>query len=407
MKTRYLYYQLLILFYALFTIEAAADPQTLVVPDQYPTIQSAIEAAAPGDTVQVKAGTYSENVVIDKEGIQLIGEGRNLVTVQTSATHLALDCGQWKTGLISGITFQQTNRTDNKIHYCVVAYGMLCSIGMKDCRIQNGDGDGIGIGNASPKITGCIIENNRGAGIAVDGTCAPEIRDNECQKNEDGIKFVNGGGKAEGNVCEYNTQYGIDVLEDTRDLTLKSNQCRDNWIGIGFDSGARGEAEENVCENNRLGGISVTGSGTSPTLKSNQCRNNKGSGIEFSTGARGDAEQNVCEYNTDEGIYVWLSGTTPTLKSNQCRDNQKSGVFYYLGAGGDFEENVCNDNKLDGIAVDSSEPHLDSNTCCNNGRDGIFCTADSSARIGDNNQVNGNQDSQIVTNGTDTVPIVP
>lgn len=408
MKTRYLHYQLLILFCAFFTREAPADPQTFVVPDQYPTIQSAIEAAAPGDTVSVKAGTYSENVIIDKEGIQLIGEGRNLVTVQTSATHLALDCGRWKTGLVSGITFQQTNRTDNKIHYSVVGYDMTGSIEMKDCRIQGGDGDGIGLGNASPRITGCIIENNRGAGILVDGTGYPEIRDNECQKNEDGIKFVDGGGgNAEGNVCEYNSENGIDVNEDARDLTLKSNQCRNNWIGIGFDDGARGEAEKNVCEYNKLGGIEVSGPGTAPTLKSNQCENNKGYGIEFSASARGNAEQNVCEYNTGDGIDVILLGTAPTLKSNQCQDNQKDGVFYYLGADGNCEENVCNNNKVDGIDVDDSDPYIDSNTCCNNGRVGIIRTSDSNAQIGDNNQVNGNQESQIVTNGVDTVPVIP
>src|SRR5262245_15567456 len=43
-----------------------AKPSTLLVPTNYPTIQSAVNAAAPGDTVQVLAGTYTEQVSIGK-----------------------------------------------------------------------------------------------------------------------------------------------------------------------------------------------------------------------------------------------------------------------------------------------------------------------------------------------------
>ncbi|MEM2466716.1 MAG: NosD domain-containing protein [Candidatus Bathyarchaeia archaeon] len=44
-----------------------------MVPDDYPTIQEAIDAASPGDTIFVKAGTYYENVVVDKP-VSLEGE---------------------------------------------------------------------------------------------------------------------------------------------------------------------------------------------------------------------------------------------------------------------------------------------------------------------------------------------
>lgn len=53
---------------------------TLSVPDGYPTIQAAIDAAAPGDTISLQAGrTYRENLVLKYKG------GAEYVTIQSSA----------------------------------------------------------------------------------------------------------------------------------------------------------------------------------------------------------------------------------------------------------------------------------------------------------------------------------
>jgi len=59
---------------ALFTQVRVRVPQVLRVPDNYATIQKAIDAAFEGDTVFVTSGTYYENVWINKEDLTLIGE---------------------------------------------------------------------------------------------------------------------------------------------------------------------------------------------------------------------------------------------------------------------------------------------------------------------------------------------
>jgi tetratricopeptide (TPR) repeat protein len=55
--------------------------QTLTVPDEYPTIQAAIDAAQPGDTVYVRAGEYTESIAISKP-LNLVGEDCTWVILQ-------------------------------------------------------------------------------------------------------------------------------------------------------------------------------------------------------------------------------------------------------------------------------------------------------------------------------------
>lgn len=57
----------------------------LIVPDEYATIQQAISAAQPGDIVQVRTGTYNENVILDK-AISLIAETFDQVNPANNTT---------------------------------------------------------------------------------------------------------------------------------------------------------------------------------------------------------------------------------------------------------------------------------------------------------------------------------
>jgi len=56
-------------------IERANAAETIVVPDDYPTIQEAINSASNGDTIYVSSGTYYEHVVVNKT-VTLAGEDR-------------------------------------------------------------------------------------------------------------------------------------------------------------------------------------------------------------------------------------------------------------------------------------------------------------------------------------------
>ena len=96
---------------------------TLLVPDRYPTIQAAIDAAKAGDTILVKAGVYNEALRF-KDGIELRGDNRDTTVVRFSSPDTAIaggshtevplmvrNCG---VGTIRNISFQQAATDKSK-----------------------------------------------------------------------------------------------------------------------------------------------------------------------------------------------------------------------------------------------------------------------------------------------------
>jgi nitrous oxidase accessory protein NosD len=72
---------------------AAANQPTLVVrPGE--SIQAAVDAARPGQTITVLAGTYRENVAITTDGITLRGRGARLVPPAEPAPNICSEPGQ-------------------------------------------------------------------------------------------------------------------------------------------------------------------------------------------------------------------------------------------------------------------------------------------------------------------------
>ena len=72
------------MLYLRFSVSQVAATE-IVVPDDYPTIQQAVNAAADGDMVRVRAGTYIEDVVINGKSLSLIGEGRSNTIIRNKS----------------------------------------------------------------------------------------------------------------------------------------------------------------------------------------------------------------------------------------------------------------------------------------------------------------------------------
>jgi parallel beta-helix repeat protein len=328
--------------------QRASAAQPLTVPGQYATIQSAIDAAKPGDTVSVKAGVYNEKLKF-KEGIELKGESRETTIVRYAAAPTALagqssydaplEVRNCKSGQVEQLTFEQT-----------AADSRQATPGSNICKI-----DGIFVVNSSITIKNCRATSAAACGIDVSGSgSAP---------------------------------------------TLVENQCRLSvFSGILFADGAQGTVENNICEQNQADGIWVLGPGTAPNLINNECRSNKREGILFLRGAGGKAEQNVCEQNDECGIGAFDPGTAPELIKNQCRSNRLHGIFFSFGALGRAIENICESNGDSGIAIRAAFPFLSGNTLRGNSHYGLAHDTASKPTFGVRNQTSGNKIGEVITN---------
>jgi len=94
-----------------FNIQPAiTEHNTIIVPDDYPTIQEAVNSANSGDIIFVKAGVYYENVVVNKS-VSLIGENINTTIIDGKGNGNVLEITACNVS-ITGFTIRNSARTD-------------------------------------------------------------------------------------------------------------------------------------------------------------------------------------------------------------------------------------------------------------------------------------------------------
>lgn len=86
-------------------LDAKASPTIIKVPQDYSTIQEAINQANPGDSIQVSSGTYQETLFINKT-LTLKGEDKNNTIIEGSGCDCAVIQANLTTVNISGFTIQ-------------------------------------------------------------------------------------------------------------------------------------------------------------------------------------------------------------------------------------------------------------------------------------------------------------
>ena len=190
-------------FILMFSISSTAD--TIHVPDEQPTIQAGIDAAATGDTVLVADGHYTGdgNRDIDFKGKAIT------VRSESGSDYTTINCQY----LGRGFYFHQNEDADSYLDGFTIINGagndgggILCleaSPTIRKCSLlycdAGDEGGGIYCDDSSPSILGCLISFSHGylaGGIYLTGS-SPTIED--CVISDNSSSYKCGGIMCEGN----------------------------------------------------------------------------------------------------------------------------------------------------------------------------------------------------------------
>jgi parallel beta-helix repeat protein len=329
------------------TVPTSVKATTIIVPDHYPTIQQAINVASSGDTVYVRAGSYNEVVVINKQ-INLIGEntdttiidgGGNGDVVKITADLVKVDKFTIKnSGSTWGDAGIEINSSDN------------CKI--EDCD-SNNNYHGILLDSSSNYNS---LSNNKVSknikGIWLDRSSSYNtISNNSVSDNIEGIVIdISCNNTVSNNIVFNNTGDGINLHEFSYYNTVSGNEISNNIIGIDlFWAVSNNLITQNQIYNN-LYGIYIYNFSSNNMIFCNIVKNNIANGITLE-----GSDWNIVDNNTiiNNDIGLKLNNAYHNTIQNNWFSGNNMGIYIDPSDDNIIRRNTIIVNKL-GLAMDAA-----------------------------------------------------
>jgi len=251
------------------------EAKTIIVPDDYPTIQSAVTAASAGDTVFVRKGTYRESTLRINKALSLIGEDPVTTWITLSPPWIEYE---------NPIPFDYSQIP----HYDDAIRIEADDVKLSGFTINNtitGSGGFCVIKGSRTQIVGNIILNNlfhfSGAyDVFALNTVAS------------GVEFFGGYGTIAGNTmpggsiwigigCPATVIYGNTLVGDTEGIAVGGNEnivTNNTVMNSKFGIGAAADASNNIFYANKVAnnavGLRIAAEGSNNTFYANTVANN-------------------------------------------------------------------------------------------------------------------------------------
>lgn len=281
--------------------QVEASPATIYVPDDYPTIQAAVDAAGPGDTIIVRDGTYIENVDVNNDHLTIQSENgaeATIVQAANSDDHVFEVMADYVN--ISGLTVKGATTYSAGIYLSGADY----------CNISNN--------KASGNFQGIDLEDFSNNNI---------IENNNASNNYVGIYLVySSNNDIEDNIANTNTWQGI-RLHYSSDNNIGNNTANSNnsaGIYLGWHSNNNNNISNNTANSNNKDGIFLWSSSDN-TLTGNTASGNN-IGIRLNDSSNNNITNNIVSGNTNTAIC--LSSSSATISNNTIVGN---GVGIFAG----------------------------------------------------------------------------
>ena len=227
---------------ALFFLASTCTASTIYVPGDYSTIQAAVNAASPGDTVIAYNGTYYENVEINKQltvrgvGIPVVDAGGNgnAITISADGVILegfyAINPDFWSMGAIKVTSNNNIIRRNAAMNS--LSSGIVFDHSSNNTLSSNTvyyNGVGISLSDShNNTIKDNIVMINKGVGISLACSSKNVLTSNDASYNWRGIKLYEASNNTlASNIASYNDELGI-LLYKSGNNTLVDNIVSNN-----------------------------------------------------------------------------------------------------------------------------------------------------------------------------------
>ena len=332
-------------------IEWPYEPD-IIVPDDYPSIQDAINVATEGSCICVRNGVYNEPITIewyDKNGLILCGEDRNK-TIIDAENYANVNTINVKN--VDDIIITEFTITGSGLEYKSNGYlydGVSCN-SAKNIHIYNNticdNGNGIyGTGSTSLLLEHNTIIDNLDNGIRGKGDSVFYIRYNTIlnngygedpeKQNGDGIEIQSSAGSStiSYNLISGNKMDGI-WSETVDNHVIVGNTVTDNsQCGIHIYEGRNCKINDNIVTNNGYGYILYT------------------SGIWLHQSSNNIIDNNTIDDNKNG--FCLVQSHENVVTNNKISDNYWSGLELKQTSNNEIRNNIIHDNKI-GIYLQST-----------------------------------------------------
>jgi thermitase len=326
-------------------------PTTLTVPDEFLTIQEALDQTISGDTVFVRSGIYDESVSVKTDLITILGENKSTTVIETSGP-IGVNINA-KNVTLSGFTIK-----DAYFYGVLVYYPQDVPTGdiISDNIITGNYFAGISIERGGNTLRNNTFYNNEGTDIYIHGSERTYFQDIDASNKVNGkpVYYC-----LDAENMEIPLDAGYIALVNCENVTARNLNLTESGLVVAYSNNIT--IAGCTVSMNFPQGIQVKGS-ENVTLKENTVASNKGYGIKAEGSSYIEIIGNVVVNNDNEGIM--LSATTySTVTSNNVSSNDCGISIEYGGS------NVLQNNTIENDSHGAEGVKLlntTSNTLANN-----------------------------------------